>query len=45
MLAGTPESRLGRVRAALIESEFETVTEPLGVRGAGVWNRTKKVRN
>ena len=24
MLAGTPESRLGRVRAALIESEFET---------------------
>lgn len=43
MLAGTPESRLGRVRAALIESEFET--EPLGVRGAGVWNRTKKVRN
>ena len=43
MLAGTSESRLGRVRAALIESEFET--EPLGVRGAGVWNRTKKVRN
>ena len=39
VLAGTPESRLGRVRAALIESEFET--EPLGVRGAGVGNRNR----